>query len=79
MNKFYSLSPKDKIQILQATGEQVNLPAYAVEKDWWVVQTLAILFDLPIGKNGKVYPLSSVQFRATGWGRVIRFFQPVSR
>jgi predicted nucleotidyltransferase component of viral defense system len=50
MNRFYNIPAATKIEILQDISRQTNLPEYAVEKDWWVVQTLAILFEFEIGK-----------------------------
>jgi predicted nucleotidyltransferase component of viral defense system len=51
MNRFYNLPVATKERILNETGEKTNLPAYAIEKDWWVVQTLTILFELEIGEH----------------------------
>jgi hypothetical protein len=51
MDKFYNIPDDAKAEILRNTGEKANLPAYAVEKDWWVVQTLAILFEMEVGKH----------------------------
>lgn len=51
MDKFYNIPDDAKAEILRNTGEKANLPAYAVEKDWWVVQTLSILFETEIGKH----------------------------
>jgi len=50
MSKFYNIPNNVKIEILRDAGERKNMPAFAVEKDWWVVQTLAILFEMEIGK-----------------------------
>jgi predicted nucleotidyltransferase component of viral defense system len=27
------------------------MPSFAVEKDWWVVQTLSVIFELEAGKH----------------------------
>jgi hypothetical protein len=51
MNRFYTIPNDAKKSIYSDVGERMNLPAYAVEKDWWVVQTLTILFELEIGKH----------------------------
>ena len=51
MSKFFSIPDKDKTEILKDAGERLNLPAYAVEKDWWVVQTLMILFETELEKH----------------------------
>lgn len=51
MNRFYNIPNDAKKRIYSDVGERINLPAYAVEKDWWVVQALAILFEMEIGKH----------------------------
>lgn len=51
MNRFYNIPDDAKKRIYIDTGEKSKLPHYAVEKDWWVVQTLTILFELEIGKH----------------------------
>lgn len=38
-------------RIYKNIGEKKNLPAYAIEKDWWVVQTLSILYNTEIGEH----------------------------
>ena len=35
MNRFYNIPADEKADILRGAGEKMNLPAYAVEKDWW--------------------------------------------
>lgn len=51
MNRWYSVPDADKQVAYNQIWEKTNLPAFAVEKDWWVVQTLTILFELEIGKH----------------------------
>lgn len=50
-NNFYNLNKKDKLQIIKQVAEQQNLPIFAVEKDWWVTQTLAIIFEMETAKH----------------------------
>ena len=45
---FYKLKEAEKKEIFTATAQEKGLPDYAVEKDWWVVQTLEIIFQLEI-------------------------------
>ncbi|HYX09368.1 MAG TPA: nucleotidyl transferase AbiEii/AbiGii toxin family protein [Bacteroidales bacterium] len=40
---FYKLNPEEKNIIFEAIGNVMGIPASAVEKDWWVVQTLALI------------------------------------
>jgi len=49
--KFYTLKKAQKIEIYSAVAQQKGLPVYAVEKDWWVVQTLAIIFQLDMAEH----------------------------
>jgi hypothetical protein len=51
MAKFHQIPTDSKIEILRNAGEKMNLPAFAIEKDWWVVQTLAILFETVVGQH----------------------------
>ncbi|GAF03757.1 hypothetical protein [Saccharicrinis fermentans] len=50
MNRWHSVPDADKQVAHNQIWEKTNLPAFAVEKDWWVVQTLSILFELEIGE-----------------------------
>lgn len=43
---FYNLTPVAKNSIFEAIGNEIGIPASAVEKDWWVVQTLALIQGL---------------------------------
>ncbi len=40
---FYKLTPEEKNTIFEAIGNEMGIPASAVEKDWWVVQTLELI------------------------------------
>ncbi len=48
---FYKLSEAQKLEIFTATAQQKGLPVYAIEKDWWVVQTLDIIFQLEMAEH----------------------------
>lgn len=45
---FYKLKHADKLQVIKQVAEQQNLSLFAIEKDWWVTQTLAIIFEMEI-------------------------------
>lgn len=47
MSEFLSLTNEQKIRIFTQAGVKANLPAFAVEKDWWVTEMLRIVFSLP--------------------------------
>jgi len=48
---FYSLREGQKREVFTAISQQKGLPIYAVEKDWWVVQTLDIIFQLDMAQH----------------------------
>lgn len=43
--EFYKLKDAEKAEVFTAVAQQKGLPVYAVEKDWWVAQTLDIIFS----------------------------------
>ena len=49
--EFYKLKDNDKREIFEATALEKNLPGFAIEKDWWVVQVLDQLFSMDIGPH----------------------------
>lgn len=51
MSSWYNTDNREKKTAYEQIALMVNLPDYAIEKDWWVVQTLAILFEMEIGKH----------------------------
>lgn len=48
---------------------------YAVEKDWWVVQTLAIIFEMEIGKHIVFKGGTSL---SKGWNLIARFSEDIN-
>lgn len=47
----YNAEPDEKLFIFKDAGKKYNLPDHSVEKDWWVVQTLRVIFNMPAGKH----------------------------
>jgi len=43
---FYKLPDKEKLLLFTQLKQEVNLPLPSIEKDWWVVQTLALVFKM---------------------------------
>lgn len=74
MNRFYNITEESKKEILQEVSSRTKLPAFAVEKDWWVVQTLTILFELQIG-NHLVFKGGTSLSKA--WGLIERFSEDI--
>lgn len=71
---FYKLSTEEKKLIFTTAGERVGLPAYAVEKDWWVVQTLRIIFKMDIADHLLFKGGTSL---SKAWGLIDRFSEDV--
>ena len=42
---FYNLPKAEKVNLFEELRIKTGLPPYAIEKDWWVVQTLDIIFS----------------------------------
>ncbi len=51
MTDFHRIEPEEKRNIFNAISNKTGMPAFAVEKDWWVTQTLAIIFEMEAGKH----------------------------
>jgi len=47
MNNFIDFTNEQKTNIFIQTGVRAALPAFAIEKDWWVTEMLRIVFSLP--------------------------------
>jgi len=71
---FYKLSTEDKRTIFTTAGERVGLPAYAIEKDWWVVQTLRTIFQMDVGKHLLFKGGTSL---SKAWGLINRFSEDI--
>ncbi len=53
MNKvyFYEIPPDEKVKIFEQVSKLTSLPPFAVEKDWWVVKALEMIFRMEIKKT----------------------------
>ena len=51
MIRWYNIAAKTKANAYSQIAETIGMAPYAVEKDWWVVQTLSIIFEMEIGKH----------------------------
>lgn len=48
---FYNLPDNEKSIIFQQSANSKNMSPFAIEKDWWVVQTLSIIFDMEVSAH----------------------------
>ena len=49
--EFYKLSDEKKFKAIEETAKQIDMPLVTVEKDWWVVQTLDIIFQMDCAEH----------------------------
>lgn len=71
---FHKIPLAEKIVIYQEISRKTGLPPFAVEKDWWVVQTLSIIFNLEVGKHLVFKGGTSL---SKAWGLIDRFSEDI--
>ena len=74
LEEWLALSDEDKKGIFQETADRLLLSEEAVEKDWWVVNTLALIFQMDCA--------SSLIFKggtslSKGWNLIQRFSEDI--
>ncbi len=50
MINWIAKSAKTKKNAYEQVAEVMGMSAFAVEKDWWVVQSLSIIFEMEVTK-----------------------------
>jgi len=71
---FHTIPKNEKTAIFQEIAEKTGIAPYAVEKDWWVVQTLAIIFEMEIGQHLVFKGGTSL---SKAWGLIDRFSEDI--
>lgn len=51
MNRWLAIPNETKKNAYVQIGERRGMAAFAVEKDWWVVQTLTCIFEMDVAKH----------------------------
>lgn len=81
MNKFthlqewFRLPDETKIRLFAEASRQIGLPSSsAVEKDWWVVQTLAVIFSMDCA-NALIFKGGTSLIK--GWNLIQRFSEDI--
>ena len=46
--KFFQLTKAEKSELINEIQRVTPLPPASIEKDWWVVQTLALVFQMEV-------------------------------
>jgi predicted nucleotidyltransferase component of viral defense system len=64
----------DKLSIFKEVADSLGLPATAVEKDWWVTQTLQLIFTTEIAPHTVFKGGTSL---SKAWGLIDRFSEDI--
>lgn len=48
---FYHIEDIEKEAIFEEVAAKTGMTAFTVEKDWWVVQALSVVFDMPVAQH----------------------------
>lgn len=71
---FYKLTKANKITVFEEIQKHVHLPLASIEKDWWVVQSLGIVFSLDVFKHLVFKGGTSL---SKAWGLIERFSEDI--
>lgn len=74
MSDFIELTNEQKTNIFIQTGVRANLPAFAIEKDWWVTEMLHIVFSLPYAE---VFVFKGGTSLSKGYNLINRFSEDI--
>ena len=74
MERWFNIPEQTKINAYNQIANNTGMSAFAVEKDWWVVQTLAIVFEMEIGKHLVFKGGTSL---SKAWGLINRFSEDI--
>ncbi|GET25519.1 nucleotidyl transferase AbiEii/AbiGii toxin family protein [Prolixibacter sp. NT017] len=71
---WYNIPKQTKIRAYTQIAEETGMAPYAVEKDWWVVQTLSTVFSMPVGSYLIFKGGTSL---SKAWGLIERFSEDI--
>jgi len=74
LKAWLALPEETKKNAFAQTATKIGLPAYTVEKDWWVVQTLALLFTMDC-KDHLIFKGGTSLSK--GWDLIKRFSEDI--
>ena len=72
--KFDKIEAAERKIIFEDIAEKSSMPPFAVEKDWWVVKVLSIVFSMEIGKHLVFKGGTSL---SKAWGLIERFSEDI--
>jgi len=68
------IKKEEKLDILIKASESTGLEPYAIEKDWWMVQTLRLIWQMDVANHLVFKGGSSL---SKGWGLIERFSEDI--
>jgi Nucleotidyl transferase AbiEii toxin, Type IV TA system len=71
---WHQLKKTDKQEIFNEVAAKINLPAAAIEKDWWIVRTLELVFDSSIAPHTVFKGGTSL---SKAWNLIDRFSEDI--
>ncbi|MBP3192968.1 nucleotidyl transferase AbiEii/AbiGii toxin family protein [Natronogracilivirga saccharolytica] len=74
LQEWFKLTRETRVAIFTETARRMGLPVFAVEKDWWVVHTLRLLFSLPVSSHMVFKGGTSL---SKGWKVIERFSEDI--
>jgi predicted nucleotidyltransferase component of viral defense system len=74
ISSWLQLVTADKQAIFNEVAAQINLPPAAIEKDWWVVRTLELVFDSSIASHTVFKGGTSL---SKAWNLIDRFSEDI--
>lgn len=74
MVRWLNIPDSTKKNAYEQIAENTGMSAFAVEKDWWVVQTLRIIFEMGVGSHLVFKGGTSL---SKSWGLIQRFSEDV--
>lgn len=74
LKQWLALPGDTKLNVYTATGRRMGLPAVAIEKDWWVVHTLSLIFSM---KCAPFLIFKGGTSLSKGWNLIQRFSEDI--
>lgn len=74
LKEWLRLPTETKLNIFTETGRNMGLPAIAIEKDWWVVHTLSLIYIMDCARSLVFKGGTSL---SKGWNLIQRFSEDI--
>ena len=74
LKDWLNLPSETKLNIFTETGRKMGLPGVAIEKDWWVVHTISLIYTMDCAKSLVFKGGTSL---SKGWNLIQRFSEDI--